>query len=142
MSRLLGRSVRDLAEEVDNALGRLASARGLEAVAQDTLRLAQADVAKAEAEVAAARDALFEEHPDLRPSTWSPVSDFQPQEASVSATPAPLSGDLEGHLDPSKFEAIEVDDSDDPRWTSGAAPVVSPSEDDDLPPIVWGEHDE
>lgn len=124
----MGRSVRDLAGEVDEALGRLAQAQGLEATAIDTLRLAEADVAKARADVAAARDALFKEHPHLAPDGWSkPVP-------KIEAAPPQ---ENPGAWDP---EPVEVDDPNDSRFTAGAT-VVDPSDDADLPPIVWGEHD-
>lgn len=108
----LWRSVRDLAEEVDDALGRLALAKGQEAAAQEALDLAKKDVAEAEQEVARARDALFSEHPEL----------------ARDAAPTPP---------PADTEVVEVDDENDPRFTSGI--VVSP--DEDLPPIEWNEHD-
>lgn len=131
------RSVRDLAEEVDAALGLLAEARGLEAATLDTLALAREDVRKAEEAVKKARDALFEEHPDLAPKGWGTPA-IQNKETPVidPSNPALLPGQ-----DPSKFEPVEVDDSDDPRFTAGAQ-IVSPSDTDDLPPIVWGEHDD
>lgn len=138
MDRILGRSVVDLAGAVDDALGRLAQARGLQEAARHALALADDDVRDAQQAVESARDALFEEHPDLRPQG---VTVAQPTQHTGPVVPAPLSGDIEGTLDPSKFEAVEVDDSDDPRYTAGAS-VVSASESDELPPIVWGEHDE
>lgn len=138
VNRVLGRSVRDLAGEVDEALGRLAQARGLEAVAQDTLAMAQADVSQALRAVEAARDALFEQHPDLAPKGWGTTSN---QEQPVTQPHLPF--DPGPGLDPSKFEAevLEVDDMNDPRFTGGVSPVSS-SSDEPLPDIEWGEDGE
>lgn len=131
---MLGRSVRDLAEEVDAALGRLASAKHQEQQCEESLAQARQMVADAQADVDRARDELFTEHPDLapRPTHRPPVS----------------SGGIEGAMDvallpgqdPSKFEPVEVDDDNDPRFTAGAS-VVSASDDADLPPVEWEEHD-
>lgn len=138
MSRLLGRSVRDLAEEVDVALGKLAQARGLQEVARNALLLADDDVREAEQAVSAARDALFREHPELGVTTSPTVTTTSGGDVHPSPdNPALLPGQ-----DPSKFEMVEVDDADDPRFTAGAGAVaVDPRDDADLPPIVWGEHD-
>lgn len=138
VNRVLGRSVRDLADEVDQALGRLAQARGLEAAATEALRLAQQDVARAQQEVAQARDALFEEHPDLRP-------DNQPGPTIQQETPMSQPQHVPEGLDPSKFdpEIIEVDDPNDSRYTAGAGVSSVPTGDGEpLPPIEWGEHDD
>lgn len=142
VNRMLGRSVVDLAQEVDDALGALAHAKGQQAACQQALALANEDVAAAEAKVRAARQALFDEHPDL-------LGDATPPQPPVSsggivgaidvAHPDP-SALLPGQ-DPSKFEVVEVDDANDPRFTAGFSPV-SASDDEDLPPIEWTEHDE
>lgn len=141
VNRVLGRSVVDLAQAVDDALNELAQAKGQQAACQQALTLADEDVAAAEAKVRAARDALFEEHPHLVVT--------QPQQPQVP-TSAPTHGGPVKHpdpsallpgQDPSKFEVVEVDDSDDPRFTAGFSPV-SPSDDEDLPPVVWTEHEE
>jgi len=133
VDRLLRRSVVDLAQQVDDALGALAQARGQEEAARLALNLAQDDVRDAQARVAEARAALFKEHPDL-------VGDSQPtnnQEPTVHPRPDSL---LPGQ-DPSKFEVVEVDDSDDPRFTAGFS--TTPTDDGaDLPPIDFVEHEE
>lgn len=136
VDRLMGRSVRDLAEEVDAALGRLAQARGLEAQAQDALRLAQQDVKRASREVMDARDALFQEHPDLAPTGWpgpagTTSATDQFQEVPVTENPSAW-----------EAQPVEVDDDNDPRFTAGAGAAISTRDDDPLPPIVWGEHDD
>lgn len=140
VDRILGRSVRDLAGEVDEALGQLAQARGLEAAARDALDLALNDVAKAERGVREARDALFREHPDLAPDGWAPAG-------TVSATdqwdlhPGTL---REGNMPKNPAwddEVIHIDDDSDPRFTAGAS-TISPVDGDPLPPIEWAERDE
>lgn len=133
VARLMGRSVVDLAGEVDAALGRLAQARGLEAQATEALLLAQHDVARAQEEVAAARDALFDEHPDLRPQgvVVAPRQNGKTSMAHPHPTPGPAW----------ESEPVEVDDADDPRFTAGAS-VVPVSDTEPLPPIVWGEHED
>lgn len=129
---LLGRSVVDLAGDVDKALMRLADARGLQAQAQQALALADDDVREAMVAVQDARDALFKEHPELAGGSAAP---------SPVADP-PVADAVPEGLDPSKFEAIgEVDDDNDPRYTSGASSVSS-VDSEPLPPVVWGEHDE
>lgn len=142
--RLLGRSVVDLAQEVDDALGALAQAQGQEAACQEALRLAQQDVAAAHAKVRAAREALFTEHPHLRGDT-----DTQPPTTRSSggiegaidvAHPDPTNPALLPGQDPSKFEVVEVDDADDARFTAGVSTVPT-GDDEPLPPIVWEEHE-
>lgn len=136
----MGRSVVDLAQNVDDALGRLAQARGLEAQASDALRLAQADVRKAEADVAAARDALFAEHPDLSPTPRPTIVNHNGE--NPVAQPSPDNPALLPGQDPSKFEVVEVDDANDPRFTAGAGVSPIPTGDGEpLPPVEWEEHD-
>lgn len=122
MSRLLGRSVKDLAEEVDVALGRLAQARGHREACQLALNLADDDVREAMVAVETARDALFQEHPDLAGG-------------SVSSSPVtePLVSD-------DGYEIVEVDDDNDPRFTGGAS-SIDPTDGAPLPPVVWTEHE-
>jgi len=119
MDKILRRPVVDLAQEVDDALGRLAHARGQQEACRHALSLADGDVRQAEQAVAAARDALFAEHPELVPGPAP----------AVAAPIAPETG----------YERVEVDDENDPRFTAGVE--VSTSDDDPLPPIVWEEHD-
>lgn len=133
MNRLLGRSVVDLAQAVDEALGELAQAQGQEAACQEALRLAQQDVAAAQAKVRAARDALFEEHPRLA------GTDVPKQQEEIDVH-HPRADQIGPATDPSKFEVVEVDDDNDPRYTAGFSPV-SPRDDVDLPPVEWEEHD-
>ena len=125
VNRLMGRSVVDLAGEVDAALGRLAEARGLEAQCVEALGIAEQDVLRAQRAVAAARDALFAEHPDLRP-----------EGTYIEMTPPPAP-DLHPHFE---SEVIEIDDDNDPRYTGGASSIPV-SDDEPLPPIMWEEHD-
>lgn len=143
VNRVLGRSVVDLAQQVDEALGALAHAKGQQAACQEALRLANEDVAAAEAKVRAARQALFDEHPDLLgdtpPAHQPPVSSGGIEGAMDVAHPDP-SLLLPGQ-DPSKFEVVEVDDANDPRFTAGFSPVPV-GDDDDLPPVEWTEHEE
>lgn len=137
MDRLVGRSVRDLAEEVDAALGRLAFARGTREAAQQALDLADGDVRQAMLDLEAARDALFNDHPDLAPKGWGTPTN---QEQTMSQPTLPF--DPGPGLDPSKFDPIpiEVDDPNDSRFTAGMSTV--PTDDDEpLPDLVWGEHD-
>lgn len=134
VNRMLGRSVRDLADEVDQALGRLASAQGLEAQASDALALARADVATARQEVSTARDALFAQHPDLAPEGWNVNTNPRTQIPTPDEAVA-----NPGAWDP---DPVEVDDANDPRFTAGVSSVVPVSDDAELPPIVWGENDE
>jgi len=141
VNRLLGRSVVDLAQAVDDALSHLAFCKGQQAEVQEALRVADEDVAQAQRLLESARDALFDEHPELRGG----VTIVNPQDDWAPPGPAPtLPGQVipEG-LNPEAFDPvpIEVDDADDPRFTGGV-PAVSPNEEDDLPPVVWTEHDE
>jgi hypothetical protein len=132
----MGRSVVDLAGEVDTALARLAEAEGERERVMLALTLADDDVARARQAVNTARDALFKEHPHLAPDGWSqPVTEnprtrvLLPDEAVANP----------GAWDP---EVVEVDDPDDPEYTAGA-PVSIPTDDSEpLPPIVWEEHDD
>lgn len=118
VDKILRRPVVDLAQAVDDALTRLAEARGLEAIAQETLLLAQRDVREAQQAVATARDALFTEHPELGMAT------------AVAAVPV---------VAETGYEQVEVDDENDPRFTGGVE--ISPDEDVPLPPIEWEERD-
>lgn len=132
----MGKSVRELAEDVDAALGRLAQARGLEAEAQDALSLAQQDVAKAYADVADARDALFAEHPELAPAPALQIP--RPPDGPIPALKGTIVTTNNSAWDPMP---VEVDDDHDPRFTGGAS-VVSPVDGEDLPPVEWEEHEE
>jgi hypothetical protein len=93
------RSVRDLAEQVDDALGKLALAKGQQAQVHAALLLADDDVREAEQAVQRARDALFLEHPEL----------------AGGAAPSPVAPSVSDE----GFEMVEVDDADDVpiRWT-------------------------
>lgn len=136
MDRILGRTVVDLAGEVDAALGRLASAQHQEAQARESLSQAQAMVAQARHDVAEARDALFAEHPDLAPEGWTmhdrkheDPRDRIPLPDEAIANP--------GAWDPTP---VEVDDANDSRYTGGVSTIPT-GDDEPLPPIEWEEHD-
>lgn len=142
VNRLLGRSVVDLAQAVDDALAHLAFCKGQQAEAQEFLRVADEDVAQAQRLLATARDALFDEHPELgMPSYPGPTPPHHEGVFDVSH-PMPQQTIPEG-LNPDAFDPIpiEVDDDNDERFTSGAAPV-SAVDGDPLPDVVWEEHDE
>lgn len=135
VNRVLGRSVVDLAGEVDAALGRLASAQHQHAQCVESLAQATALVEQARADVDEARDALFREHPDLAPKGWGTPANANQEQPMSSIDPGP-------GLDPSKFdpEPVIVDDANDPRFTGGASPIPT-GDDAPLPPIEWEEHD-
>jgi hypothetical protein len=128
-----------LAQRVDDALSALAQAQGTRAACQQALDLADQDVRKAMADVEHARDALFEEHPELAGSgASSPAPD-----PAAAWEPGRTQTVPEG-LNPAAFdpEVIEVDDDNDTRFTGGGGPAPSPDDDAPLPPVVWAEHDE
>lgn len=132
LRRLMGRSVQDLAGEVDEALGRLASAQHQRAVAEESLEQAKNLEAQCHREVDAARDALFNEHPALAPKGWREPTMIEKRVAAETAADTPP-----GAWDP---EVVEVDDENDSRFTAGASPV-SANDSEPLPPIEWNERD-
>lgn len=137
LGRLMGRSVVDLAGDVDDALGALAMAQGQREAAAEALRLSDIDVAEAQARVNAARDALFTEHPHLAPPGGLPMLEDKNPRTRVPLPDEALANP--GAWDP---DPVEVDDPDDPEYTAGA-PVSIPVDDSEpLPPIVWQEHDD
>lgn len=141
--RLLGRSVVDLAEEVDAALAHLSLCQVAESQAAEALAIAQSETRAAEEAVGRTRDALFEQHPDLAPKGWGTPATHQQEDPVTAAHPDPSNPALLPGQDPSKFEVVEVDDADDPRFTAGSGVSPVPTSDTEpLPPIVWGEHDE
>lgn len=118
LNRLMGRSVTDLAKEVDDAKalldaaeGRLAYQQGLVAAEEDNVLLARRDYD-------AAVQALIDEHPHL-------VGVDRKKEHRMHE---PMTHD-EALANPSAWdpEVVEVDDENDPRYTGGA-PAISPKD--------------
>jgi hypothetical protein len=101
------RKVGDLIARVEAALESLDEADEAIAHAQEHLSNMQAERTKAVAELATAREALFKEYPELRGEVQNTAPNPSP------AGPA-------GPVDPTKFEPVDVDDENDPRYMPGA----------------------
>ena len=129
----MGRSVVDLAGEVDAALGRLASAEHQRAVAEESLEQAKNLEAQCRREVDEARDALFEEHPSLAPKGWTHTETKRDIVAERRQTEDRIDA---GPWDP---EPVEVDDENDPRFASGAGAALPT--DGPLPPLDFEERE-
>lgn len=129
----MGRSVKDLAEEVDNAKalldmaeGRLAEQRGRVAAEEENVRLAQEDYDRAV-------EALVTEHPHLVGTT--PRGPSARNSIIRERNQSRVKTD-----DDSLWETIEVDDENDPRYTAGV-PLVSPDPSEPIGAIDFEERD-
>lgn len=119
------KTVRELAEEIDDRLMDLAREKGQRAACEEALTIAEAAVFEAEERVLHARVALFEAYPELlgRGETLESVR----ARASGKAEPAPP-----------QYETVEVDDPDVlPRGERLPTTDDAPADLEDL----WTVHD-
>lgn len=123
--RIMGRSVKDLAQEVDDAKALLDTAEGR--LAEQLGRVAQEEqnVALARQDYEAACAALVKEHPHL-------VGNDK-KESPVKQRPV-ITNHHDGDPGAWSEEVVEVDDENDPRFV-GDVPLVSTSDDEPIGPI-------
>jgi hypothetical protein len=126
------KTVRELAEEIDDRLMDLASEKGQRAACAEALAIAEVAVRDAEQRVLHARVALFEAYPEL-------LGGETLESLAARASGERIAVYAGTQAEPvAEYEAIDVDDPDVlPRGER----APDPSEGDDLADL-WSAHDE